>query len=160
MSQNKMILTVAGDREIVITRVFDAPRERVYAAFTKPTLLRRWLLGPPGWEMTRCDVDLRVGGAYRYEWAHPEQGKMAVHGHFVEVVPPERVVATEVFEPAWYEGEGYQTTAFSEADGKTTLTQTLRYGTTEARDAILNSGMGDGMAYTFDTLAELLAETA
>lgn len=154
-----MPLTTAGDREIVVTRAFDAPRERVFAAFTKPGLIRRWLIGPPGWEMTACEVDLRVGGAYRYAWRHPEQGEMAVFGTFPEVVPPERVVAIEFFEPAWYPGEGYQTTAFAEADGTTTLTQTLRYESAAARDAVLQSGMADGMAMTYDKLAELLAET-
>src|SRR5271165_5473116 len=94
------------DREIRVTRDFDAPRGLIFDAFTKPELVRRWLLGPPGWTMPVCRIELRVGGAYRYLWRHEADGKeMGVGGTFREIVPLERVVATEKFDESWYAGE-------------------------------------------------------
>src|SRR5947199_8947203 len=102
------ILTVVarGDREIVLTRVFDAPRRLVFDALTKPELVRRWLLGPPGWSMVVCEIDLKVGGAYRYVWRHDRDGsEFGMRGVYREIVPPERLVNTESFDRPWYPGE-------------------------------------------------------
>src|SRR6267378_5192290 len=98
-------LTPRGDREIVITRVFDAPRKLVFDAFTKPELVKQWLLGPDGWSMPVCEIDLKVGGKYRYVWRRDNDGtEMGMRGVFREIVAPERIVHTEKFDEAWYAG--------------------------------------------------------
>jgi len=97
-------VTTPMEREIVMTRVFDAPRRLVFDALTKPELLRQWLLGPPGWSMPVCEIDLRVGGAYRYLWRGPDGIEMGTRGVFREIAAPERLVATEKFDQPWYPG--------------------------------------------------------
>jgi len=149
-------LTTRGDREIVMTRVFDAPRALVFEALTKPELVKQWLLGPPGWSMPVCEIDLRVGGAYRYVWRHADGNEMGMGGVYREIAAPERLVATERFDEAWYPGEAVGTLIFSERGGKTTITQTVLYQSQEARDAVLKSGMERGVAASYDRLAELL----
>src|SRR5215469_1531310 len=101
----KLTVAALGDREIAITREFDAPRNLVFEALTTAELLRRWLLGPPGWTMTECEIDPRVGGAYRYVWRHDSGQTMGMRGVCKEAVPPERLVATEHFDTPWYPGE-------------------------------------------------------
>lgn len=151
-------LTTRGDREIVMTRGFDAPRILVFDAFTKPELVKQWLLGPPGWSMPVCEIDLRVGGAYRYVWRHTTKGnEMGMGGIYREIAAPERLVATEKFDEAWYPGEAVGTLVLSEHGGKTTVTQTVLYQSREARDAVLKSGMEQGVAASYDRLAALLA---
>ncbi len=153
-----MKLTTRGDREIVMTRVFDAPRKLVFDAFTKPELVKQWLLGPPGWSMPVCEIDLKVGGKYRYVWRHDKNGnEMGMGGVYREIVRPERIVATEKFDQSWYPGEAVDTTILVEQGGKTTLTQTVLYESTEAREAVLKSGMERGVAASYDRLAELVA---
>ena len=155
--QNSLKVTAAGDREIVITRAFNAPRHLVFDAHTKPELVKRWLLGPPGWTMPVCDIDLRVGGRYRYVWRNQEGSEMGMGGVFREIVPPERLVATESFDQSWYPGEALDTTIFVEDRGKTTVTLSVLYESREARDAVLKSPMEEGMAAGYDRLEELLA---
>jgi uncharacterized protein YndB with AHSA1/START domain len=148
-----------GDREIVMTRVFDAPRKLIFDAFTKPELLKQWLLGPPGWSMPVCEIDLRVGGRYRYVWRRDSDGtEMGCGGVYREIVPPERLVHTEQFDNPWYPGESLITTVLDEQQGKTTLTATMLYESRAARDGILKSGMESGVAASYDRLAELLAK--
>ncbi|PYU08680.1 MAG: ATPase [Acidobacteria bacterium] len=148
-----------GDREIVMTRVFDAPRKLVFDAFTKPELLKQWLLGPPGWSMPVCEIDLRIGGRYRYVWRRDTDGtEMGCGGVYREIVPPERLVHTEQFDNPWYPGESLITTVLDEQRGKTTLTATMLYESRDARDGILKSGMESGVAASYDRLAELLAK--
>src|SRR4029077_14305681 len=101
----KMTLDTRNDREIIMTRTFDAPRQLVFDAYTKPELVSRWLLGPPGWEMPECEIDLRVGGTYRYKWRNANGQEMGMSGVFREIVPPERLVATEQFDQPWYPGQ-------------------------------------------------------
>lgn len=149
-------VTTPSDREIVMTRTFDAPRRLVFDAYTRPELIRRWLLGPPGWTMIVCEMDLRVGGEYRYVWQKDSGTVMGMGGVVREVEPPERLVMTERFDESWYPGEALGTVVLVERDGKTTLTQTMRYESREARDSALASGMEDGVAISFDRLAELL----
>jgi len=151
-------LTTPSDREIAMTRVFEAPRRLVFDAHTKPDLVKRWLLGPPGWSMPVCEIDLRVGGKYRYVWRRDTDGtQMGMGGVYREVVAPERIVNTERFDEAWYAGEALNTLVLVEKGGGTTLTQTMRYESREARDAVLKSDMESGVAASYDRLAELLA---
>lgn len=153
-------ITTPSEREIVMTRTFDAPRTLVFKAFTKPDLLKRWLLGPPGWSMVVCEVDLRVGGKYRYEWRRDKDGhRMGMGGVYREVVEPERIVSTEDFDESWYPGEAVGTLVLVEEGGKTTVTQTMLYESRVARDGVLESGMEQGVAASYDRLADLLATT-
>jgi uncharacterized protein YndB with AHSA1/START domain len=157
-NEGTLKLTTRGDREIVMTRDFDAPRRLVFDAFTKPELVRQWLLGPPGWSMPVCEIDLRVGGAYRYVWRRDNDGsQMGMGGVYREIVVPERIVATEKFDEAWYPGEAVGTLVLVEQDGRTTVSQTVLYQSLEARDAVLKSGMEKGVTAGYDRLAELLA---
>jgi len=150
-------VTARSDREIVMTRVFEAPRNLVFDAYTKPELLKRWLGVFGGYSMPVCEVDLRVGGTYRFVWRGPDGAEMGVRGVYREVVRPERLVHTEKFDEAWYPGESLITTVLAEQGGKTTLTVTMRYESREARDAVLKSPMESGVAQSYDKLAELLA---
>jgi uncharacterized protein YndB with AHSA1/START domain len=154
-------ITAHGDREIVVTRVFDAPRRLVFDAYTKPELVKRWLLGPEGWSMPVCEIDLREGGRYRYVWRNDADGQeMGMGGIYREVVPPGRVVATEKFDEAWYPGEALDTITLTEQEGKTTLRQTILYNSRETRDAVLKSPMQYGMAASYDRLeGALLSQT-
>ena len=153
---NTLKINAQSDREIVMTRDFDAPRDLVYDAYTRPELLKRWLGVFRGWTMPVCEMDVRAGGSYRWVWRNPDGSEMTVRGVFREVVPGERLVATEKFDDAWYPGEGLNTTTFVEKGGKTTLTQTLRYESREARDAVLKSPMETGVAASFDNLERIL----
>jgi len=150
-------VTTPSDREIVMTRVFDAPRTLVWEAITTPALLKRWLGGMPGWTMTVCEMDLRVGGAYRYEWRKDDGTVMGMGGVLREVVAPERMTATEQFDQSWYPGEGLVTQVLTEQGGKTTITMTLRYESKEARDTVVKSGATSGMEISYARLDELLA---
>src|SRR5262249_11228384 len=121
-------------------------------------LVRRWLLGPEGWTMPVCEIDLRVGGAYRYEWHKESTGmKMGLGGAFREVVRPSRLVATERFDDAWYPGEAVTTTVFEERGGITKVTLTVLYESREARDIASRSGMDQGMIPGFNRLEEVIA---
>jgi uncharacterized protein YndB with AHSA1/START domain len=153
-------VTTPTDREIVMTRVFDAPRALVFEALTRPALLRCWLLGPPGWTLPVCEIDLKVGGALRFVWRGPDGTEMGMNGVYREVAPPERLVHTELFDTDWTGGETLVTTVLREqAGGGTTLTSTVLYSSREARDAALRTGMEQGVAASYDWLAELLAST-
>ena len=157
MNPGRLTLTTPTDREIVMTRVFDAPRRLVFDAMTKPELLKRWFFGPPGWSLEVCEVDLRVGGGYRYVWRGRGGTEMGMRGVYREVVPPERIVQTEAFDESWYPGEAVGTLVLVERDGKTTLTMTVLYDSREIRDAVLKTPMERGVAMGYDRLAELLA---
>ena len=152
-------VTTPTEREIALTRVFDAPRHLVFEAYTKPELVQRWLGVHAGWSWAVCEIDLRVGGAYRYVWRGPDGAEMGMGGVYREVVAPERIVATEKFDQSWYPGEAMSTMALVEQGGRTTLTLTVRYESREARDAVLKSPMESGVAAGFDKLEELLAST-
>jgi len=146
-----------GDREIVMTRSFNAPRQMVFDAMTKPELIQRWLLGPDGWTMPICEVDLRVGGSYRYVWRHSDGKEMGVRGTFREIVPPGKIVHTERFDQPWYPGEAIITAILTETAGRTTLRSTIQLSSTEGRDGMLKSGMERGVARSYDRLEEILA---
>jgi uncharacterized protein YndB with AHSA1/START domain len=162
MDARSLKVTTPSDREVVMTRVFDAPRELVYEAMSRPELIRRWLFGPPGWEMTVCEDDLRVGGTFRWAWRGPDGAEMAMHGVYREVNPPERVVRTEAFDfgcPSQM-GEQVATLALTEQGGRTLLTLTVLYPSKEARDGAIASGMEKGVAAGYDRLDEMLASGA
>ena len=150
-------LTTPSEREIAMSRLFDAPRSLVFDAWTKPELLERWLGVRGGWSMAVCEVYLRVGGAYRFVWRGPDGAEMGMGGVYREILPPERLVATELFDDPWYPGEALGTTVLVEESGKTTATTTVLYESEEIRDAVLESGMGRGVAESYDMLAEYLA---
>jgi uncharacterized protein YndB with AHSA1/START domain len=151
-------VTTPTDREISMARAFNAPRRLVFDAYTKPELVRRWLGVQNGWTMEVCEIDLRVGGAYRYVWrsAGGTDMGMGMGGVYREIVPAERIVASEKFDDPWYEGEAVGTITFVEQGGRTTLTITVLYASKEVRDAILKTPMDQGVAASFDLLEELL----
>ena len=161
MSQTQtrtLTITPRDEREIVMTRAFDAPRRLVFDAWTKPELSRRWF-GPRSWQLMECEIDLREGGSWRYVMHGPEGAIMVMHGVFAQVVVPERLVSTESFDDDWTGGETLVTSAFDEHGGVTTVTSTTVYASRAARDAALESGMERGVAEGYDRLAELLALT-
>ena len=152
----KLQVTTPSEREIAMTREFNASRRLVFDALTKPELLKRWLFGPPGWSFAVCEIDLRVGGTYRFAWSGPNGVQMGVRGVYREVVAPELVVNTERFDEAWYPGEAIVTNSLAEVGGKTTLTLTVFYESKEARDTALKSPMEQGVAMGYDRLAEMV----
>jgi uncharacterized protein YndB with AHSA1/START domain len=157
-SDGSLKVTTPTDREIVITRGFDAPRSLVFEAMREPELLNRWLLGPPGWTMVECENDLRVGGAFRHMWRNVDGTEMAMSGVYREVSPPERVVRTESFQFGCdaQAGEQIVTSVLTEHDGRTMLTLTVLYPSKEARDATIASGMERGVTASYDRLADML----
>ncbi|MBI4716846.1 MAG: SRPBCC family protein [Planctomycetes bacterium] len=160
MNPGKLKVTTPSDREIVMTRELNAPRQLVWAAMTTPALIRRWLFTPPGWTMTECEEDLRVGGRFRWAWNGPD-GKpaMAMHGVYREVVPGVRATRTETFDFGCESqaGEQLATIAYTEHAGRTTVTMTVVFPSKEARDGCLASGMEQGVSAGYDRMAELLA---
>jgi uncharacterized protein YndB with AHSA1/START domain len=143
------------DLEIEITRTFDAPRRLVFEAWTTPEHLQRWMLGPEGWSMPVCELDLRAGGLWRFVWRKDDGQEMAMTGEYHVVEPPERLVSTE----SWGEGwpETLNTIVITEEAGQSKLTCTVLYPTREARDAALQSGMTEGVDMSYNRLAELLS---
>jgi uncharacterized protein YndB with AHSA1/START domain len=157
MTKTAMLRVEArGDREVVMTREFDAPRQLVYEAFTTPALIRRWLGVMEGWSMATCEVDLRVGGGYRYLWRGPGGVEMGMRGVYREIVPNERIVCTEAFDESWYPGDAVVTVQLTEKNGRTTLTEAVMYSSPEAREVVLKSPMESGVAKGFDLLEALL----
>jgi len=152
----KLKVDTPSDREIRITRDFDAPRPLVFDCWTKPELLRRWLTGPPGWSFVVCEVDLRVGGAYRFVWRGPDGTEMGMGGVHREIEPPERIVNTQLFDQDWTGGEAVGTLVLTEKEGRTTSTNTILYSSKAARDGALKSGMEQGMEAGYVRLDELL----
>lgn len=147
-----------SELEVELAREFAAPRELVFQAFTEPGLIRQWMLGPGDWSLPTCEVDLRVGGGYRYVWRKPGVPDMGLTGTYVEVTPPERLVATEVFDEDWTGGETTVTTTFDDRAGTTVVTTLVRYASQEARDAAVRTGMAEGMQAGFQRLDAVLAE--
>ncbi|MDQ2911981.1 MAG: SRPBCC family protein [Chloroflexota bacterium] len=153
----KLQVTTPSEREIAMTRVFHAPRSLVFDAWTKPELLKRWLGVRGGWSFVVCEVNLKVGGSYRFVWRGPDGTEMGMGGVYREIVRHERLVATEKFDDPWYAGDALDTMILVEKGGKTTVTTTVLYASREVRDAVLKSPMEKGVAESYDKLAELLA---
>ena len=150
-------VTTPDERTIVVERSFDAPRTRVWDAWTKPELLRRWLLGAEGWILDVCEVDLRPGGRFRWVWKREQDGtSMGLSGEYREVLPPARLVHTEEFDERWYPGDALITLELTESGGRTHTRSTWRYDSIEARDVVLKTAIS-GVEVSYDHLAELLA---
>ena len=151
-------VTLPTDEQILITREFDAPRELVYRAWTTPELIRQWWAGRRG-EMQVVDIDLRVGGTWRYVMLAHGEFEVAFHGEYREIVPNERIVTTEVYEgaPPAPEGEDVlNVVTFTEVDGRTLLELLVKAPSKEVRDVIVNSGMELGLQEQMEILDELL----
>jgi uncharacterized protein YndB with AHSA1/START domain len=151
-------ITTPSDVEIEITRVFDAPRRLVFEAWTNPTYLKQWLLGPEGWTVPVCEIDLRPGGEWHFVWRKAAGTEMSMRGHYKEVAPPERLVSTERWGPEW--PETLNTLTFTEKAGVTTVVNNIRYPSREARDAALATGMKEGAAMGYTRLDGLLKSMA
>jgi uncharacterized protein YndB with AHSA1/START domain len=156
----KLQISTPSDLEIRMTRAFHAPRQLVWDAHTKCSLLKKWLFGPDGWSLDVCEMDLRVGGKYRWVWRHPNKKEMGLSGVFREIVEPARFVCTEKFDDPWYPGEAVDAYTFDEAAGITTLTLVMRFETKEGRDMALKSGMDTGMEMGYARLDNIFAEAA
>jgi uncharacterized protein YndB with AHSA1/START domain len=166
MTSEKAQVTMPSDREVMVTRSFKAPRALVFRAHTEPALVRRWMLGPPGWSMLVCEMDVRAGGNYRWRWRSDTDGKeFGFVGTFRDVQPPVRLVHTERYDPGTVgddyptAGEAVVTTSFSEERGITTLTTVIDFGSKEARDAAVKTGMTDGMEQSYQLLDRVLQES-
>ena len=153
-----------SEREVKVTRSFKAPRTLVYRAYTEPQLVQRWMLGPPGWSMPVCEMDVRVGGRYRWRWRNDQDGsEFGFSGTFREVQPASRLVHTEAYDPGTV-GDGYPdkdaivTVSFAEDGGVTTVTTLIDFGSKEVRDAAVATGMTDGMEQSYQQLDGLLRE--
>lgn len=157
--KNTVMVTTPTDREIVVTRRFNAPRQLVWDTMTQTELKKRWMTGPPGWVMTAAEADPRAGGTFRAVWTGPNGESLTMSGEYREVTPPGRCVRTEKFEmpggPPM--GEQLATLVLTEEAGTTLMTLTLEYATKEMRDGAAASGMEHGMAASYDRLDEILA---
>jgi uncharacterized protein YndB with AHSA1/START domain len=160
---DKAEVTQPSEREVQVVRSFKAPRALVYRAYTEPELVKKWLLGPPGWSMPVCEMDVRVGGRYRWRWRNDQDGsEFGFAGTFREVQPPSRLVHTEAYDPGTV-GGGYPgkdaivTVTFAEETDVTTVTTLIDFGSREARDAAVATGMTDGMEQSYQLLDRLLS---
>ena len=154
MSETVTVST-PSDREVVMTRAFHAPRALVFDSLTKPELLKRWY-GPVGWTLDVCDIDLKVGGKWRFVARRPDGKAIGQRGVYREIIVGERLVNTESWED-WDPGECLVTTVLTERRGITTFTSTILFPTREARDTVVKSGLEKGASQSYDKLAELLA---
>jgi len=164
VTMEKAQVMLPSDREVKVTRSFKAPRPLVYRAFTEPALVRRWLLGPPGWSMPVCEMDVRVGGRYRWRWRSDKDGsEFGFAGTFREVAPHVRLVHTETYDPGTIGdvhpgSESIVTVVFTENGGITTVTTLIDFGSKEAREAAVATGMTDGMEQSYQLLDALLSQ--
>jgi uncharacterized protein YndB with AHSA1/START domain len=149
-------VTTPSDQEIQLTRLFNAPRHLVFEAMTKPEHVKQWWgrLGE-GYSVPVCEIDLRVGGAWRFVNRHPK-GEAAFYGEYREIAPPSRLVFTEIFEQ-FPDSVSVVSTEFTDEDGKTRMTATVRYESLEVRDMVLASGMSRGAGISYDRLEDLVA---
>ena len=156
---NPLTMTALGELEIVMKRTFNAPRPLVFDAWTKPELLPQWLGARAGWTMPVCEIDLRVGGAYRYIWRSGTGDEMGVRGEYRELVAPERIVCTERFDQPWYAGEALITNVLEEVGGATHCTLTMHYESKASRDMVLASPMESGVSEGYAMLDRLLGSS-
>ena len=153
VSNGTAVVTLPTDTQVLITREFDAPRHLVYRVWTTPELIRRWWGGDRG-ECTSAEVDLRVGGRWRYVMVANGGFEVAFHGEYTEIVPDERLVSTDVFEGK-PDAESVNTLTLTEQDGRTTLTLLVQHSSQEHRDAHINSGMEQGMQESMNNLEHI-----
>ena len=158
VSSGTATVELPTDEQILITREFDAPKHLVYKAYTTPELVKRWWSGQKG-EVTIAEIDLRVGGKWRWVMVAGEGFEVAFHGEYQEIVPDERLVSTEIYEIP-DQGDSpptINTATFTETDGRTTLTVLVECPTKELRDTIIDSGMESGMQGSYDALERVAA---
>lgn len=160
-------VTQPNDREVRVVRKFKAPRQLVWDAHTKPELIRKWMLGPPGWTMPVCEIDVRVGGAYRWRWRSEADGKeFGFFGKFTEVNEPGRIAQTQYYDPGDIGGSmssgepALISTDYVEGSGVTTLTMTMTFASKEIRDGAVSTGMTDGMEIGYARLDEMFKQAA
>ena len=154
VSSRSASVTLPTAEQIIITREFDAPKHLVFEAYTQPEHIRRWWHAKRG-EMILAEVDLRVGGRWRYVMVMPNGFEVAFHGEFREIVPNERIVSTEVYEGGMPDAEALDTVTFTEVDGRTTLTILVQHTDKAGRDAHVESGVEDGLQDALDLLEEV-----
>ncbi len=158
---SKLKVTLPSACEILVTRELTAPRQLVYDAHTKPEMVKRWLFGPDGWSMPVCEIDLRVGGRYRYVWRQVGgEMEFAASGKYREIVSGEKIVSTESFEGDMNQGEALNTLSFTEQNGKTLVSLLMRYPSEEVRDGAIKSGMNDGIEMGYARLEAQLSVPA
>jgi uncharacterized protein YndB with AHSA1/START domain len=150
-----LTITTPTDTEIVVTRIFNAPRTLVFEAWTNPKFIAQWMLGPGDWTMPVCEIDLRPGGAWHFVWRRANGTQMEMRGVYREVAPPDRLVSTESWGGDW--PETVNTLTLSEEHGKTTAVLTITYPSKDAREAATQTGMKDGMAKSYERLEQFLA---
>ncbi|MBL8546687.1 MAG: SRPBCC family protein [Hyphomonadaceae bacterium] len=160
-------VTLPSDREVRVTRTFNAPRQLVWDAHTKPALVQKWQLGPPGWDMPVCEMDVRVGGKYKWQWKSQENGKsFGFHGVFTDVNEPSSLAHEEFYDPGDTGGDMPTDESclvsldLSEANGVTTLVCTMRFASKESRDAAVGTGMTNGMEMGYARLDEMFKKAA
>jgi uncharacterized protein YndB with AHSA1/START domain len=160
-------VTLPSDREVRVTRTLNAPRQLVWEAHTKPELVQKWMLGPPGWSMPVCEMDVREGGKYRWRWKSQEDGKeFGFFGTFNEVKAPAKLTHDEYYDPGDIGGAmptndpALVTLALNEAGGVTTLVCTIKFASKEARDGAVSTGMTDGMEMGYARLDDMFAKKA
>ncbi len=160
-------VTQPSDREVRVVRAFKAPRQLVWDAHTKPELVQKWMLGPPGWSMPVCEMDVRAGGDYKWRWRSDEDGKQfGFHGTFTEVNAPTKLVHDEYYDAGDVGGDmpsnepAVITLELSEADGVTTLVCTMTFASKEARDGAVSTGMTDGMEMGYVRLDDMFKQAA
>lgn len=152
-----LTISTPGDRQIVVVRDFDAPRELVFLCFSKPDLMRRWY-GMPDWTTFVCDIDFRVGGKWRIGQRSPDGYELASQGVYTAILPPERIEQTEYYDDDWTQGGTTNVLVLTEQDGITTSTMTITYSSPEARAAAAASPMAEGMEIGFRRLDAALSE--
>ncbi len=155
-------VSTPSDREVQVKRSFDAPVDLVWRAYTEPALIRRWMLGPPGWSMPVCEMDVRAGGRYRWRWRNDEDGKeFGFHGEFRQVVLHATLAHTQQYDPGDVGGsmgeEAVATVTFDAQGSATLVTTTIRFASQADRDAALATGMTDGMEMSYQLLDDVLA---
>jgi len=160
-------VTLPSDREVRVTRTFNAPRQLVWDAHTKPELVQKWQVGYDGWDMPVCDMDVRVGGKYRWQWKSREDGKQfGFFGTYIEVNAPSKITHEEYYDPgdtnfAMPVGDPcIVSLELSEQNGVTTLVCNMKFASKEARDGAVSTGMTDGMEYSYGRLDDLFAKKA
>ena len=156
LKNSQLKVELPSDREVLVTREFKAPAQLVWDAHTKPELVKRWLTGPDGWSMPVCEIDLRVGGAYRYRWRNDADGtEFGSSGIHKEIVHHSRIVTSERMEG--FQGEAINTLTLREVNGRTIVTLNMDFGSKEARDGAVATGMTDGMELGYQRLDGILA---
>jgi len=152
-----LTMTTPSEKVVCVTRQFDALPELVWRTFTEPELVKRWLTGPPGHTMPVCEIDLRVGGSWKYVWKMPDDTLMTAYGKYQEVKLHERIVHTETFEQ-WPDNSSFVTTRFNAQQGGTQVTTLMEFDSETTRDMVLQTGMTEGMEMSYQGLDQLLIE--